>query len=307
MKILSELGLPAKLATIQNARDALHVDHLTDQRIEFSLTDRADPDRQQSITLAMDGLGLAQLQLDRLPVAVAKRSLSLLCRHSNLMRIRIDADQQALVEPLAAFGFARDCALVDSNELWAIWVRSRATPSTAPDASEQLQLAGQCRRKLGMDPDPRDLEFCTECPILVSVGEDRFGRPQRMHSQAAMAWQAMQSAAANEAPLQLVSAYRGMRYQTALLQRKLETGQSVEQLMTINAPPGFSQHHTGCALDLAAPDQEALTESFENTAQFAWLQANAGQFGFHLSYPRDNEWGFAYEPWHWAWQGNDAA
>ena len=27
-----------------------------------------------------------------------------------------------------------------------------------------------------------------------------------------------------------------------------------------------------------------------------------GEFGFHLSYPRDNPHGIAYEPWHWCWR-----
>lgn len=305
--MLSDLGLPAKLATIQNARDALHVENLTDQRIDFCLTDRTNPDRKQAITIALDGLGLAQLQLDQLPVTATKRALSLLCRHSALARIRVDADHRSLVEPLAAFGFVRDCAMLDSNDLWEVWTRSRAEPSTAADSAEQSQLASQCRRTLRMDLDPRDLEFCNEHPVLVSIGEDRFGRPQRMQSQAAIAWKAMQSAAAKEAPLQLVSAYRGMRYQTMLLQRKLDAGQPMEQIAKVNAPPGFSEHHTGCALDLAAPDQEPLTETFENTAQFAWLQTHAVRFGFHLSYPRGNKWGFSYEPWHWAWRGDKAA
>ena len=29
-------------------------------------------------------------------------------------------------------------------------------------------------------------------------------------------------------------------------------------------------------------------------------QAKAGDFGFSMTYPRDNPWGISYEPWHWA-------
>ena len=45
-----------------------------------------------------------------------------------------------------------------------------------------------------------------------------------------------------------------------------------------------------------------LEEDFENTGAFDWLSRRASQFGFHLSYPRDNPHGVIYEPWHWAWR-----
>ena len=35
----------------------------------------------------------------------------------------------------------------------------------------------------------------------------------------------------------------------------------------------------------------------------AWLTRNGGEFGFSMTYPRDNEHGFIYEPWHWALNG----
>ena len=39
--------------------------------------------------------------------------------------------------------------------------------------------------------------------------------------------------------------------------------------------------------------------SVELSDGFAWLSHSAHQFGFSLSYPRDNPLGFIYEPWHW--------
>lgn len=29
-------------------------------------------------------------------------------------------------------------------------------------------------------------------------------------------------------------------------------------------------------------------------------------FGFELSFPKDNQWGFDYEPWHWSYHGEFA-
>ena len=47
-----------------------------------------------------------------------------------------------------------------------------------------------------------------------------------------------------------------------------------------------------------------LEEEFERSDAFAWLTRRAGEFGFRMSYPRDNPHGVAYEPWHWAWWGD---
>ena len=68
----------------------------------------------------------------------------------------------------------------------------------------------------------------------------------------------------------------------------------------MNAAPGYSQHHTGCAVDIATPGSRPLTEEFEESEAFAWLGNRAAEFGFSMTYPRDNPQGFIYEPWHWA-------
>ncbi|MFX5776691.1 D-alanyl-D-alanine carboxypeptidase family protein, partial [Acinetobacter baumannii] len=52
----------------------------------------------------------------------------------------------------------------------------------------------------------------------------------------------------------------------------------------MNAAPGFSEHHSGHALDIGTPGDAPAEESFETTDAFAWLQAHAGGHGFHLSY-----------------------
>ena len=44
---------------------------------------------------------------------------------------------------------------------------------------------------------------------------------------------------------------------------------------------------------------EPLEEVFDQTAAFEWLVNHARDFGFSMSYPRDNPQRFLYEPWHW--------
>ncbi|MDQ3057589.1 MAG: D-alanyl-D-alanine carboxypeptidase family protein, partial [Pseudomonadota bacterium] len=56
---------------------------------------------------------------------------------------------------------------------------------------------------------------------------------------------------------------------------------------------------SGRALDISTLDEPSAEESFEKTAAFGWLTANAGGYGFVMSYVRDNPHGIVYEPWHW--------
>jgi len=140
-----------------------------------------------------------------------------------------------------------------------------------------------------------------EATDLVSVGADIYNRDQRLTREAAAGWLAMRAAAEGQGvPLFLVSAFRSVDYQQQIWRRKLAAGESVEQILRVSAAPGYSEHHTGRAVDVTAPGCSPLTEEFERTAAFAWLVAHAEAFGFSMTYPRDNRYGVIYEPWHWA-------
>ena len=101
--------------------------------------------------------------------------------------------------------------------------------------------------------------------------------------------------------LQAVSAFRAIDYQAGIIKRKLEAGQCMEDILKVSAAPGYSEHHSGRALDITTPGFEPLEEVFEKSAAFEWLQQSAREFNFHLSYPRNNHHAVAYEPWHWCW------
>ena len=79
-------------------------------------------------------------------------------------------------------------------------------------------------------------------------------------------------------------------------------GQRIEDILKVNAAPGYSEHHTGRAVDIATPGSRPLTGEFETTNAFGWLESRAVEFGFSLTYRRDNPWGMAYEPWHWCFR-----
>lgn len=140
-----------------------------------------------------------------------------------------------------------------------------------------------------------------EATDLVDVGPNLVGRMQRLTPDTAAAWQEMQSAARHGGiTLLIVSGFRTVEYQASLIRKKINAGQSLSQILAVNAAPGFSEHHSGRAIDIASPGSRPLTEEFEETEAFVWLQKNALQFGFEMSYPRENAQGFIYEPWHWA-------
>jgi len=142
-----------------------------------------------------------------------------------------------------------------------------------------------------------------EAADLVSVGPDHLGRESYLTPTAARAWTAMHEAArADGIELILISAFRGIARQTEILAAKLAKGMALDQALEYSAYPGHSEHHSGNAIDIGTTTARHLEEEFETTPAFAWLNANAGRFGFLLSYPRDNPRGIAYEPWHWCHQ-----
>jgi zinc D-Ala-D-Ala carboxypeptidase len=159
-------------------------------------------------------------------------------------------------------------------------------------------------RELGIPADYEQrfqLPLRAEADELTPIGADIYGRPQQLATQAAQHWQAMRSQAQRDNILLLViSAFRSVDYQRGVIARKLAAGKPMEEILKVNAAPGYSEHHTGCALDLTNSGQMSLETGFETSETFAWLMQHAPHFGFRLSYPRGNRHGISYEPWHWA-------
>ena len=147
----------------------------------------------------------------------------------------------------------------------------------------------------------RDLPEYAQADDLVDVGPNLVGRMQRLTPQAAANWQQMVAAAAADGVrLLIVSGFRSLDYQAELIRNKINNGQNIEEILEVNAAPGYSQHHTGGAIDVATPGSRPLTDEFEDSEAFRWLTENAKDYGFSMTYSRDNRYGFVYEPWHWS-------
>jgi len=165
----------------------------------------------------------------------------------------------------------------------------------------------ELHRELGIPADygrATGMPAFAEAAELVDAGPNLVGRVQRLAPEAARQWHAMAAAANRDGViLLLVSGFRSFDYQAGLIRKKLEAGQGITRILEVNAAPGFSEHHTGRAVDIASPGSRPLTEEFESSAAFRWLGRNAARFGFSMTYPRDNPWGITYEPWHWSMKG----
>jgi len=150
----------------------------------------------------------------------------------------------------------------------------------------------------GIDPP---LPSYSDAERLEEVEPNIIGRMERLAPRTADDWRSLTAAAAEDGvALLLVSGFRSIERQIDLIRSKLERGEDIATILSVNAAPGYSQHHTGRAVDIATPGSRPLTEEFERSEAFFWLEHNAGRFGFRMPYSRGNSFGFAFEPWHWS-------
>ena len=102
------------------------------------------------------------------------------------------------------------------------------------------------------------------------------------------------------------TAYRDRAYQQILWDNRynnyIAQGYSPAAATELSAqfvlPPGYSEHHTGLAVDITGTDQ-----------MYRWLEQHAPEYGFILRYPEDKtQWtGVSYEPWHFRYVGQELA
>ena len=115
------------------------------------------------------------------------------------------------------------------------------------------------------------------------------------------------AAAADGVELILLSAFRSISLQKELFfDIKADRNQSSIDRALVSAPPGFSEHSTGYAVDIGdlQQPQTNLSPAFVRTKAYQWLKNNAARHQFILSFPEKNPQGVNYEPWHWRYEGS---
>lgn len=91
---------------------------------------------------------------------------------------------------------------------------------------------------------------------------------------------------------------KGMGYTEAFYKTK-------EQI----ALTGYSEHHTGLAVDIVGKSHQSLDAAQADTKEAKWLNEHAYEYGFVLRYPADKEKEtmISFESWHYRYVGKEAA
>jgi len=218
-----------------------------------------------------------------------------------------------------AFGIQRlNCTV--KPQAWAFMERMGYQATGLPDDNQPVDLSKRLldeaddehqrivrlHRELGIPSNygvRHRLRIVEETPDRVSIGLDIFNRDTELSPEAAEAWKAMKAdARRHDIELQPVSGFRSVHYQAELIRKKLASSQPMERIVRTNAAPGYSEHHSGNALDLTAPGITPLSQEFSISRAYEWLKSQARLYGFSESFPNHNRHGLEWEPWHWCYR-----
>lgn len=179
--------------------------------------------------------------------------------------------------------------------------------SLVPSGEKYLMLVNKD------NPFPVESEKAVIGELAPIFHTRRDGREmQYMQKDAATSLDAL-LAAADEAgyTITVTSAYRSREYQAKIYgirrEKYIAAGYDADAAAAMTeryiAPPGYSEHHTGLAVDMHS--MASAETSFADTDEYKWLIAHAAEYGFILRYPRGKEdiTGYAFEPWHFRYVG----
>ena len=140
---------------------------------------------------------------------------------------------------------------------------------------------------------------------LVDVPSE-YGKNQKLNEEALKAFINMsQDCKANtNYKLLIRSGYRDFKEQEKTYNSYLKTyGKTYAENYVTH--PGYSEHHTGLAIDIQAESSNVFANSKEST----WTYENAYKYGFILRYKKEYEsiTGIKYESWHFRYVGIEIA
>lgn len=118
----------------------------------------------------------------------------------------------------------------------------------------------------------------------------------------------MAAADAAGQPLSVTSSYRSYQDQVATYNYWVGVS-GASGADSYSARPGYSEHQTGFAFDVADADKQFVLSDFIKTPQYQWLQDHAAEFGFIQRYYAGEEsvTGYGAEEWHYRYVGTAVA
>lgn len=181
-------------------------------------------------------------------------------------------------------------------------ITSRSLP---PPGLESPNINKDSYVRLSSD-EPTHFSYQANNRYLVQIGTF-YDRQEYLDQEAAQAFKKMcLSAQYDGVDIIPVSGFRSFTDQQKLFERQIKRMGSPKSAAKLSAPPGFSEHHTGYAIDLAdnKSPETVLKFDFDKTQAFHWLKNHAAEYKFELSFPKNNSQGVSYEPWHWRFVGS---
>lgn len=188
-------------------------------------------------------------------------------------------------------------------------ILSSNSPSAAPNPTSESREIAQANGQTYFGHFAYE-EISGNLVIVSSYGQGQYQRFEQLNEETALALMKMINTARDEGVwIVPVSGFRAISVQSELFENQIQRRGSVEEAALVSAPPGYSEHHTGYAIDLTDGHypRTDITNEFENTEAYEWLRRNARDFGFELSFPPNNPQGVSFEPWHWRFIGSDRA
>lgn len=101
----------------------------------------------------------------------------------------------------------------------------------------------------------------------------------------------------------VISGYRTVEYQQGLYENELaSTGLSTSSLVS---KAGYSEHHTGYAVDFKIYTDDGVSKEFDGTGVCEWIMQHCSEYGFVNRYPEGKEriTLIDNEPWHFRYVG----
>ncbi len=100
----------------------------------------------------------------------------------------------------------------------------------------------------------------------------------------------------------ITAGYRTTEEQQSIYDKKVEQLGADQKTAAL---PGYSEHHTGYAVDFNIYTDGGVTKQFDGTGEYAWIANNAYKYGFVLRYPdgKTDVTGIDTEPWHYRYVG----
>jgi D-alanyl-D-alanine carboxypeptidase len=230
-------------------------------------------------------------------------------RETSISQAQIQQKRRLLVLSILGIG----PILILGGTFFMRLVPSPSTTSSSSSSGTSAKLSSAPKSISVVNPSPEPLENVLghleykQAPIskLKAITSD--GRV-RLCLNAAEQFIEMQKAARYQGIiLTPISGFRTVSEQNYLFfEIQRQRNQNPSERAEVSAPPNYSEHHTGYAVDIGDAKTPAthLSPDFEKTAAFSWLRNNAAKYSFELSFPPDNHQGISYEPWHWRYVGD---